>query len=55
MNENNDRYKIVSALFDFKQFLILLNKIKLQNPIKKTGDRFNKNKSDFGRLNNEDK
>ena len=31
-------------------FLILSSKIKLPKPMKKTGDKFSKYKSDFGRL-----
>ena len=45
MNDNRDKYKIGLVLFKFKLILILLNKIKFPNPKKKTGAKFNKNKS----------
>ena len=50
MKENKDKYNIESVFFEIKYLLILLSKIKLQNPIKKTGDKFNKNRFDCGRL-----
>ena len=46
MNDNRDKYKIGLVLFKSKLILILLNKIKFPNPKKKTGDKFNKKRSE---------
>ena len=53
--EISDKYNIYEDFFPSKYKDILLYKIILAKPIKKTGDRCNKKKLEYGKLNKEDK
>tara|TARA_B110000971_G_C19764491_1_gene388007 strand:+ start:445 stop:684 length:240 start_codon:yes stop_codon:yes gene_type:complete len=53
--ESSDKYNIYEGSFPSKYSDILLYKTILAKPIKKTGERCNKKKLEYGRLNKEDK
>jgi hypothetical protein len=53
--ESSDKYNMYEGFFPSKYKDILLYKIILAKPIKKTGDKCSKKKLEYGKLNKEDK